>query len=354
MTRHTSSTGAAAEPVAQDAARSENTATPPGSGARILAYPGTFQAPPSTPRAEPRDAGRESAERTRWLRPEVLGTTLFFLILVVVAAAGVPYYLLPAAERVRSPLHAMFRSSGSIGQSAGIVAFLFFIFLWLYPLRKRYRALAFTGPIGKWLSVHIVAGLGIPLLVGIHAGWRVQGLAGLSYTAMLIVVASGFVGKYIYSRIPRSRSGLELTLDEMQARDADLDREMERVTGMRAAELKAAMGLIPAPPGRLGLVQILARMFADDVFRARTLKRLRERWSASGPDGRPADPATLAASLRLARQRIALEQQMRLLDATHRVFRFWHAAHKPVAITALLAVLIHVVVVVAVGATWFH
>jgi hypothetical protein len=31
----------------------------------------------------------------------------------------------------------------------------------------------------------------------------------------------------------------------------------------------------------------------------------------------------------------------------------WHAAHRPVAITAFIAVTIHVVVVVAVGATWF-
>jgi hypothetical protein len=50
---------------------------------------------------------------------------------------------------------------------------------------------------------------------------------------------------------------------------------------------------------------------------------------------------------------MALGQQARMLEATQQVFRFWHAAHKPVAFTALIAVLIHVVVVVAMGATWF-
>ena len=43
-----------------------------------------------------------------------------------------------------------------------------------------------------------------------------------------------------------------------------------------------------------------------------------------------------------------------MLEATRRVFAFWHVAHRPVAITALLALLIHVTVAVAVGGVAFH
>ena len=50
---------------------------------------------------------------------------------------------------------------------------------------------------------------------------------------------------------------------------------------------------------------------------------------------------------------MALAQQVALLAATHRIFRWWHVAHRPIAVTALIAVAIHVAVVVAVGATWF-
>jgi len=57
--------------------------------------------------------------------------------------------------------------------------------------------------------------------------------------------------------------------------------------------------------------------------------------------------------LRLARQEVKLAQQVRMLDATHAVFRYWHVLHRPVAIAALVAVLVHVTVVVALGATWF-
>jgi hypothetical protein len=42
-------------------------------------------------------------------------------------------------------------------------------------------------------------------------------------------------------------------------------------------------------------------------------------------------------------------QQMRALEATRRVFAWWHVAHRPFALTALFAILVHVVVAVWVG-----
>jgi hypothetical protein len=72
------------------------------------------------------------------------------------------------------------------------------------------------------------------------------------------------------------------------------------------------------------------------------------------PGGRRPDPRAVREAVRLASREIALTQQSRMLDATHRVFRYWHVAHRPFAITALVAVFVHVVVVVAVGATWFY
>jgi hypothetical protein len=50
---------------------------------------------------------------------------------------------------------------------------------------------------------------------------------------------------------------------------------------------------------------------------------------------------------------MALTQQARMLDATQRVFRLWHIAHRPFAFAALVAVFVHVGVVVAMGMTWF-
>jgi len=92
-------------------------------------------------------------------------------------------------------------------------------------------------------------------------------------------------------------------------------------------------------------------MIADDFAR-------RERSAACvacgmcEPRRRAADRAVIRSVMRLARQEVALAQQARMLDATHAVFQYWHVFHRPVAIAALVAVLVHVLVVVALGATW--
>ena len=43
-----------------------------------------------------------------------------------------------------------------------------------------------------------------------------------------------------------------------------------------------------------------------------------------------------------------------MLDATHRVFRYWHVFHRPLAVTALFAVVTHIVVAILFRATWFY
>ena len=136
---------------------------------------------------------------------------------LAVCAVGLPYYLLPTAERVRHPFHAWLRPSGYIGQSAGLLALALLLFLWLYPVRKRYRGLGFTGSVARWLEAHVFAALTLPLIAAIHAGWHFGGIIGLGFWAMMIVWLSGIVGRYLYTRIPRGRAGLELTREEIGA-----------------------------------------------------------------------------------------------------------------------------------------
>src|SRR6266850_736491 len=166
------------------------------------------------------------------LRPRRRAFKLFLVLLGAICLGGWPYYALPIAERVRSPLHAWLKPSGYIGQSAGLLALTIFIFLWLYPVRKKFRWLAFTGTIARWLDVHVLAALGLPLLVAIHAAWRFTGLIGLGFWSMMVVWASGIVGRYLYTKIPRSKAGVELTMEEIGAHRKDLLAQIARASGL--------------------------------------------------------------------------------------------------------------------------
>ena len=279
---------------------------------------------------------------------------VFTVVLVGLNLFGMRYYLLPRAEQVRDPLHLWLRPSGYLGQSAGVVALLIFLFLWLYPLRKKFRWLAFTGSISKWLDVHALAALSLPLLVAAHATWQFGGIIGLGFWSMMLVWLSGIVGRYIYARIPRGQAGVELTIDEIGAQRQELLEEIATRSGLDVQEIEAVLAADPTPTDGLGLWQTLRRMVTDDLGRRRAAAELRRHIQAHRPMHRGDDAATLKEVLRLASREMSLVQQSRMLGATQKVLRFWHVAHRPLAVTALVAVIIHVVVVVSLGATWFR
>jgi hypothetical protein len=280
---------------------------------------------------------------------------LVLLILPVAATVlGLSYYLSPAAERVRSDLHPWLKPSGAVGQSFGIAGLLLFLFMWLYPLRKAFGARRGLGSVGTWMRFHTAVGLSLPVLIAVHAGWRFRGLIGLGYLAMLIVSLSGVVGRYLYTRIPRSRNGLELSREEIAGRRRSLVTDIAAALALDPASVELELTQAVRPAAGSGAWATVKRLVANDLVRWRSLRRLRARWSA--PRGREprVDRAVLDRAVSLARDEIRLSQQLDVLDATQRVFRYWHVAHRPVSITALLAVMVHVAVAILMGQTWIR
>ncbi|MBI3567523.1 MAG: hypothetical protein HY084_04875 [Gemmatimonadetes bacterium] len=298
-------------------------------------------------------AGAPKAEPAKGSRGG-LALTLIVLPLLAINIGGAQYYFADLGERVRHPWHAWLRPSGYIGQSAGLIALLVFVFLWLYPLRKKWKALAFTGSVGKWLDVHVTTAMALPLLLAIHAAWRSDGVIGLGLAAMLIVCASGIVGRYLYVRIPRAKSGVELTRDEVAAQRRELIVRLAEATGTSVNAVEELLTVSDDSGANENPLRVLGRLLTNDLMRWKRSRDLRRRWAAASPDGHPIGRAALRDAVRLADREMSLTQQTRMLEATHRVFRYWHVAHRPFAITALVAVVIHVVVVVAVGATWLR
>ena len=304
-------------------------------------------------------AGRAAGAPSPRLRTRLfLGARRAFAIVliglpVLVIAWGLPYYLAPLQERVRHPAHRVLNPAGDVGQAFGVLALALFLFLWLYPLRKRFGRAPWLGPVRGWLDVHIVAGITVPLIGAVHAAFRFQGIVGLGYAAMLVVALSGLVGRYLYVRIPRSVNGLAASREEIARRRDDALDELARRTGLSRDELSRELAVADADVDRPGIPATFVRLVRDDVRRRRAARRLVRRWRRSGLGSR-AERDVVRGVLRLARRQMALAQQTRMLEATQRVFSYWHAAHMPVAITALIAVLIHVAVVVSLGVTWFY
>lgn len=101
-------------------------------------------------------------------------------------------------------------ASDLFGHVIGIVGFVLMLLTeTLYSLRKRSRSAAW-GRMSTWLQFHIFMGLVGPYMVLLHTSWKFNGLAGATTLLTLIIVVSGFIGRYIYTRIPRTMDGLEI------------------------------------------------------------------------------------------------------------------------------------------------
>ncbi len=96
------------------------------------------------------------------------------------------------------------------GHSLGILGFILMLMTeTLYSLRKRSRS-ARWGRMSSWLEFHIFTGLVGPFMVLLHTSWKFNGLAGVTTLFTVVIVVSGFVGRYIYTRVPRTIDGLEI------------------------------------------------------------------------------------------------------------------------------------------------
>ena len=101
-------------------------------------------------------------------------------------------------------------ASELFGHGLGILGFTLMLMTeTLYSLRKRSRSVRW-GRMSSWLQMHIFMGLVGPYMVLLHSSWKFNGLAGVTTLLTVVIVISGFVGRYIFTRIPRTLEGLEI------------------------------------------------------------------------------------------------------------------------------------------------
>src|ERR1700682_443941 len=161
-------------------------------------------------------------------------------VVLVIAGYGFNYYTLGMERRPFPPKHGALRPSGTIGVNLGMVGVLMFFLIYLYPLRKKWGWLARQGNSRHWLDFHIVLGTTAPLIIAFHSSFKFGNIAGMAFYSMLAVTLSGFVGRYLYSQIPRSLNAAELTRKEIEENEEKLQKELaaqEATFGFRVQAL---------------------------------------------------------------------------------------------------------------------
>jgi len=277
-------------------------------------------------------------------------------LILYLATSGCAYYRLSLEERPFSPLHPQLRPSGTIGLRLGFLGVLLFAILFLYPLRKHWKWLAGFGVTRHWFDFHTLVGIVVPLVITFHAAFKAQGLAGVAYWVMLAVAVSGFVGRYVYSKIPRGLNSVQLTLGEIEARTAELTRSIHQ-QGVFAVEDLAPLLDVPAAGQirSLSIASILWTMLSKDLARPFLVARLRRRVLTPAKTLTtlggllPSHDRHIESIIANVRRQSRLRNGMAFLDCTERVFHLWHVIHRPFSYSFVILAAIHIGAVLSVG-----
>lgn len=261
--------------------------------------------------------------------------TLFFL--------GRDYYLAPAFKKARHALNPVLRQSGSLGHLLGILGTLFMLLLLLYSLRKRFRFAARWGNLNVWLSAHIFLGVAGPVLVLFHTVFKFSGIVSIAFWSMVLVVASGVVGRTIFALIPRSLSGMELNRIELEAEEIGLTFEMRKLLPV-AHPLWERLEAIEKEAGRPSRLEHVHLVFEPALLR-RQLRRLLEKSPVL-------DRMQKKRLISLVVKRHMLHHKAQLMRQTARILHYWHLVHQPFVVIMFLILVVHVAVSIRLGYVW--
>jgi hypothetical protein len=124
-----------------------------------------------------------------------------------------------------------------VGYYLGLVGGIMMLMMLLYPVRKHMRLARNWGPLRYWFMVHMIFGIGGPTLILFHTTFHVKSLnAAVALYSMLLVVASGVIGRFIYKRIHHGLYGRKSNLEELQLA---VDASQNKISKVNALLMEA-------------------------------------------------------------------------------------------------------------------
>lgn len=255
---------------------------------------------------------------------------------LLVGMDGWTYYGTALGVRGYHPAHPLLRPSGPIGQTLGVAGAALMLVPFVYMVRKRFRR-AGGSNLKRWLEVHIFCGIVGPVLVTFHTAFKFNGIVSAAYWSMVLVALSGFVGRYLYVRIPRTIRGVELSQQELDERTAALKDDLQWTAG-------------PDVLDELDRLEADLAAQSPSWFTRRADRELAASLADLGARLQATTSQDTAARVVAAfEERARLQQRRRALASTKRLFDAWHVFHLPLVWVMFVIVTLHVGVALYLG-----
>ncbi len=259
----------------------------------------------------------QQSSRELWLSFIAIVLITLIYVFVVITLGGVP------------------AASELFGHSLGIVGFILMLLTeTMYTLRKRSRS-ARWGKMSTWLQLHIFTGLVGPYMVLLHTSWKFHGLAGMVMLLTIIIVASGFLGRYIYTSVPRNADGIEVEANELEEQLRAIDAKLQAWLATQPELYQEMSRHISLAPVNTGARLVFSRALEEWDARLRW-------WRISSRMDRNARSQARQINELLKRER-NLRRQLASMALTRQLLGLWHAIHIPVGMALFTAAFIHII-----------
>ena len=260
--------------------------------------------------------------------------------------------LLASAIVVRS--NDWYAPGSDFGYNLGLVGGILMLLLLVYPLKKRVKALQRIGSTRPWFIFHMICGIVGPLAIIFHSTFRIASQNALvAMVSMLLVAASGIVGRFIYVRIHAGLSDQELKLDELEGDETSESLNLNRDMRWAADVVKELMDFREWAHQRAPSRGATALKFCKLPFVEWRVRRRCHNWLSVHLDNR-ALKRNWDAQKRTSRGRqydslverytevVARRAQYEMYK---RLFAWWHILHLPFVYLLAASAIYHVVAV---------
>jgi hypothetical protein len=237
----------------------------------------------------------------------------------------------------------------------GVVGGSLMLVLLLYPLRKYVRWLWVQrlGKMKAWLRIHMIIGILAPTLILLHCTFRTGSVnAAIALWSMIIVMFSGFIGRFLYSHTKnglRSEQRRLETFKKLARLDDEVDSTLwfspygrrlldmfeERALDAEHAALHWAK-LLMFLPAESWMVRFQAQHSINEELEI-IAKRLH--WSY------PEHSEHIATAKHIVVEYLTCIMRVALYRAWDKLFSYWHVAHVPFVFMLVFASITHIIAV---------
>ena len=147
-----------------------------------------------------------------------------------------------------------FNPGDQLSTYCGLIGTGLMVIAAIYPIFRRIKLFRWFASNTMWFDFHIMAGTIGPMFIALHSVVRLDSWVSAAFWSMVIVVLSGFLGRYLYTQVPELASGVELEeLDHerffqmhrprLTVPMAEIDRELseQRIKAQRVASSPSMM-----------------------------------------------------------------------------------------------------------------